>query len=510
MRAADYYKEDEPALPLRHQVTVPMPQRPVTLVKKSCLAAAVAALALAPSACSTVPSEGDEGLVGTIADAGSRTWDRTKYLLGFGPDARAAAEVRRAGEEEPPLDEVDLALMEEDAPAPETSTGVVESDEWTEITAEGSVDAEPLDDEMLLVGADDLAHEVTENETLWDIAKATTGDATNWHVLADVNDLEPDAAVYPGQTLRIPADLVRPELAGGAPDAIDDAPAERLAIPETDEAVPVIDEASAETLADAEPSGPAFEIRAGETLWDFAKRTTGDATNWQAIAEANGFDEREAVLVREGQSVSVPESLLREATAASATAAEAVSSAPGDAALERPTEMVAIPDAPGEDGELDASIAETRAALTALAEKTAPEGAATTAADAAAGGDASAAVVVVADGAAEAIEEIEEIDAPVAAEPERSTVRIVEAAYRSDDAATTNATEASALAGLPDEIMVSGTYYPKAVYNDADFSSSLLMRVSPGTTLQVSRAVGPWFEVETDRGMGYVHERDIK
>ena len=56
-----------------------------------------------------------------------------------------------------------------------------------------------------------------------------------------------------------------------------------------------------------------------------------------------------------------------------------------------------------------------------------------------------------------------------------------------------------------DGIMVSGTYYPKAVYNKADFSSSLLMRVSPGTRLVVSKAVGPWYEVMTEKGVGYVH-----
>ena len=60
------------------------------------------------------------------------------------------------------------------------------------------------------------------------------------------------------------------------------------------------------------------------------------------------------------------------------------------------------------------------------------------------------------------------------------------------------------------QVMVSGTYYPKAIYNDADFSSSLLMRVSPGTSLKVSNAVGNWFEVETEKGTGYVHQRDIK
>jgi len=61
-----------------------------------------------------------------------------------------------------------------------------------------------------------------------------------------------------------------------------------------------------------------------------------------------------------------------------------------------------------------------------------------------------------------------------------------------------------------DGIMVSGTYYPKAVYNKADFSSSLLMRVSPGTRLVVSKAVGPWYEVMTEKGVGYVHSRDTK
>ncbi len=58
--------------------------------------------------------------------------------------------------------------------------------------------------------------------------------------------------------------------------------------------------------------------------------------------------------------------------------------------------------------------------------------------------------------------------------------------------------------------MVSGTYYPKAIYNNADFSSSLLMRVSPGTTLQVSKAMGNWYQVKTSKGLGYVHQRDIK
>ena len=63
--------------------------------------------------------------------------------------------------------------------------------------------------------------------------------------------------------------------------------------------------------------------------------------------------------------------------------------------------------------------------------------------------------------------------------------------------------------GLQDgEVMVSGTYYPKAIYNEANFSSSLLMRVSPGTRLKVAKTIGPWYEVVTDKGTGFVHSRD--
>jgi len=80
----------------------------------------------------------------------------------------------------------------------------------------------------------------------------------------------------------------------------------------------------------------------------------------------------------------------------------------------------------------------------------------------------------------------------------------------SEDTLAADAEETLNDGTLPSQIMVSGTYYPKAIYNNADFSSSLLMRVSPGTTLEVSRAMGSWYEVETNQGIGYVHQRDVK
>ena len=90
---------------------------------------------------------------------------------------------------------------------------------------------------------------------------------------------------------------------------------------------------------------------------------------------------------------------------------------------------------------------------------------------------------------------------------ETQDIKIVEAKYQSDDSVDIAPTDISESNQI---IMVSGTYYPKAVYNEADFSSSLLMRVSPGTEMTVSRAIGPWFEVQTENGVGYMHSRDIK
>ena len=487
------------------------PTRPrTTLFRKSCLATAIAALTALPSACSTMPAGGDVAPDDTLVEAGldehdlgERNWSRVMYLLGFSEEAKrasraAAGERERRGvptDELSPgdgvlLDEVDWALMEEDAPMPASFPDVAESaadpepvvvvvsaEEETAL-AEGTLAANApagesaIGAEALQVGSRALSHTVDDSETLWDIAKATTGDATNWHVLADVNDLAPDAAVYPGQVLTIPADLVRPE---------------RLA-ESTATADPSVPAGAADSLSPdgeplalaAAPPGSDFELEAGETLWDLAKRATGDATNWRAIAEANGFTDRDASRVRPGQTITVPLALVSEAPVTDAVgsdgtgavadaAASAVPAAGGGEAAEG-TETVQLPDVDA-TGPLEPIPSGPLSNEVVRAEPVA--------------------------------------DAPRARAKNAGddALQIVDAAYRRGAAER----EASALpSDLPSKIMVSGTYYPKAVYHDADFSSSLLMRVSPGTTLQVSRALGPWFEVQTEQGKGYVHTRDIK
>lgn len=68
------------------------------------------------------------------------------------------------------------------------------------------------DQERDNVSAIEHVHEVKSGETLWRIARLTTGDGTNWRTLADFNNLESGVRILPGQQLKIPADLVTPRL----------------------------------------------------------------------------------------------------------------------------------------------------------------------------------------------------------------------------------------------------------------------------------------------------------
>lgn len=486
----------------------------------------LAAAMLSLSACSTTPTIAgvDLGQVGSgLSKVGSKTkeitsnaWEGTKNILNIGPN------------EPELLDEVDLALMEEDANLSAMQLASNDSQQrlpqddvqaaWTDTledqpllpqeTAQqntavfGEVPTQPevvsldqsqelLDGEVLAantqimpadtpvipeatVATQDLTHEVTENETLWDIAKRTTGDANNWHVIADINDLHPNASVFVGQKIIVPADMLKPVEAASVAVAQEEAAqpimpeqtaAVALTIPEksTDEAAVV---ATAEQIAPAAPANAAnimtdataLKVGAGETLWDFAKRTTGDATNWKQIADKNLFDEKQLAMIRPGQKIYVPTDMVRSRDANGVLIAKGA-----EGTIPTATVGGALP----QDQE---AVAATAAVLAGTNQP---------------------------DGKVKIVE---------AAFQDNKGITPVTAESLSEEAAMAVAENASESS----KVMVSGTYYPKAVYNEADFSSSLLMRVSPGTQLLVSKAIGPWLEVKTDKGIGYVHSRDIK
>ena len=112
-------------------------------------------------------------------------------------------------------------------------------------------------------------HEVASGENLWQIAKKTTGNPNNWELLADINNLQSDGAVFSGQELVIPSRLKRP-------------------------AAPVIPN---QENARASNEEEAFDVTSGETLWQFTKRTTGNAMNWRTIAIYNNFSDKQAATV---------------------------------------------------------------------------------------------------------------------------------------------------------------------------------------------------------------------
>jgi len=331
------------------------------------------------------------------------------------------------------------------------------------------VEVAASDSRTELPSSQEYIHHVSPNETLWDIAKKTTGDATNWHVLADVNNLNQNAAVFEGQKLIIPTKMLKPDFLDDAIEVVEpvDVASNDILIDTSNiggKNVPLSASAPAAPAAAFPAGGEAISLNAGETLWDFAKRTTGDATNWKVIAGHNSFTDKQAVLVQPGQKIVVPEALIK------------------------PDFNMAVAPKVEKKG-----TAEQRAEVMAAIEK------ANKSAIAASG---------------ELISEASTLsNAPTLAD-ETQPITIVEATFKTDPAEQPiNIAPVKPIpAPQPDfsQVMVSGTYYPKAIYNEANLSAPLLLRVSPGTSLKVSKAVGDWFEVETSKGVGYLHKRDIK
>ena len=579
-----------------------MSKSPHNIFKISLVAASIASL----SACSSAPNKPPvldsigSGIVKAgkaTANATRKTWNTTTYLLGFS-DSRDGSSSDDASDEQLLVVETEVNQvrpMEKELPlelTPAIKLGEVadsDSEGGPTLVEEATASIEPADTpvddtavELTLTDknpteydSEDLVHVVGPQDTLWNIAKTTTGDANNWHLLADANNLEQSATVYPDQELIIPADLVKQNYespvtsdALAVNEADEDAAAESRAVnaasvdlaadtlaaseASVDSAAGTLADSEASvdsaagTLADSEASvdsaadslaaseasvdsaadtlalndasidyttedsdapeiaaafmstdEPAidvsvaatpFDLQNSETLWDFAKRTTGDATNWQAIADHNNFTEKQAVTVRPGQTIYVPQAMVQDGLGADLPSADA-------------TDSLAINAT--ETGE---ELVETAAAEPAEADTVVTDSATTASA---ASADIASDISTVAAAALPL-----ETEAPANAE-ETPDIRIVEATYKTDDSLNPVAAEEESVtivenANIPEQIMVSGTYYPKAIYNDADFSASLLMRVSPGTTLQVSKAMGTWYEVETDKGVGYVHQRDIQ
>jgi len=454
----------------------------------------------------------------TTANASSRVFEGTKRLFGFD----------RTEAKEPELDEVDLALMEDEAlPLAETDVVVTQpvltADapvmKSLEQPATGAppVDAPAIatmpatDPSAVAVATVDYTHVVGPNETMWTIAKLTTGNPNNWRILAEINKMDLNSPIHIGQEVFVPADLVSPEIVSSLPviktlplpaelaaEAADDGLTTETSVVVADlTADPLKPKTEGDTADNAElkvaAAKPAASEKpkagkdmslnalpltadAGETLWDMAKRTTGDATNWKAIAKHNNFTERDIATIRYGQTIYVPDELAKvELGGKNKVVAKAKPKA-------------------DTDGAATDALVSAKTEKPAKAIKTADATKATEKVESGEAVEASAALVASASNILDETQDIKIVEATFQATKENGELPTVKPENG---------------AGV-DFIMVSGTYYPKAVYIEADFSSSLLMRVSPGTQLTVSRTIGPWYEVQTEHGLGFMHSRDVK
>ena len=272
------------------------------LFKRSLIALAV----LSVSGCSSLPqiSTIDMGGVGDgIAQAGKvtvdatrNTWNTTVSFLGFGnkevdtnqqdqylPGKRMSSGSKDNKALLPEALVPKIRLPDTLPPADiQTKSNVVA--ELTKKPTKDLIGRVSLhqDSEISSQSTENIMHEVAAGENLWQIAKRTTGNATNWKVLADINNLQPDGAVFSGQMLSIPSSL-KPELTAVIFNQDD---------------------------ANASNEDKAFDVTSGETLWQFTKRTTGNATNWQTIATYNKFSDEQAAKVYPGQTIFVPKSLI--------------------------------------------------------------------------------------------------------------------------------------------------------------------------------------------------------
>lgn len=59
------------------------------------------------------------------------------------------------------------------------------------------------------------------------------------------------------------------------------------------------------------------------------------------------------------------------------------------------------------------------------------------------------------------------------------------------------------------KIRVTGTYYPKGIYQQPADYAPLLKRVTPGTVFELEYKIGDWFKVKTDQGDGYIRYSDV-
>jgi len=195
-------------------------------------------------------------------------------------------------------------------------------------------------------------------------------------------------------------------------------------------------------------------IEPGDLLVDIAKKYTGDGDLWRAIAAYNKITDPRSLRI--GDVIAIPNSLIPEEL----RKVEPTSSTRG---LEDSTTLLDVAGIPGSTAVLPVTSTNT------LALKRDPVAPATD--------------VVVQSVVTNRTFELNPID-----ESELRPTRSV--------------------SGEMPQIKVSGTYYPKGVYQQPASYSTLMMRATPGTVFELEREVNDWYKIITADGVGYLRAVD--
>ncbi len=243
----------------------------------------------------------------------------------------------------------------------------------------------------------------------------------------------------------------------------------------------------ADGLEASQPISVKYQVQRGDSLVKIARRLTGDADNWSKIAELNGITKPE--LLQIGLTITVPDYMIPELNAdTSAKDGSTPVDLPQDATIAEVTQTpeVETSETPAFVAVLDEEQA-TGPQTPVKPRRAAPK-----------------------DWVFQASSLPGELE--VAAELHPAT------ANRKFDIERMDTTQTSAQAAntqieepkVEQMVRVVGTYYPKGVYSQPSYTSTLMMRVAPGTQMTLEQSFGDWLQIRTDKGSGYIRSIDAE
>jgi len=221
-----------------------------------------------------------------------------------------------------------------------------------------------------------------------------------------------------------------------------------------------------------------YEVQRGDSLGLIAKRITGNSDNWAEIASVNGVNDPKSLQV--GMLLLIPEYLIPEM--ASTQSVEPLPIEPTDSEfdeqreIEATTENVALLEAEAQPASTFVDTRRDKKDWVFQASSL--------------------------PGVLTAPVTVHQADANRTFEVERASVV--------DAPVSEKVSEAPSPQKPTQNVRVIGTYYPKGIYTQPSYTSKLLMRVAPGTQMELEKSLGEWLQIRTEKGSGYIRTIDAE